>query len=340
MKKLVAESLNEYYEPRVPKYVSTGTDKYGGDDESTPKPTPPKFPKPDTDYANHAHYPVAKDDEGDFDSHGFNKYKAPEPTLLKGPKEYVPRTGSYPEQVLNFFKINPGRKYSMYELYKNIDNYAQASVQHGVEYLVEKGIIKMVRMENPKSGRMAKMYFMPYKGSNDLIAGDPKDSDFANDDRKFHRGNGKKDGGFLRLKEASVFNKPYANGKGKPHGYKTYALLKALDETGGMPRMEMIKFLYDFSHGKGAFDKAGEKGGSDGHPLRGYWSTALVQDSPIGSYIMKNEPKKMYKDRSFGAMINRHENRLVQSYPRKGNWVLSPEGVKHLAKLEKKFGNI
>ncbi|MCK9447090.1 hypothetical protein M0Q50_09590 [bacterium] len=124
MKKLVSESLNEYYKVKLPDYTSTGTD-HDFDDEYSIKQNPDKLSI----------------------NHDLQKNKF---------KSYVPRPGSCPDKMIKL--LSDGKKYSSTQLFDLIKGFNGATVQSTMEFLVDKGIINKVRELNPLSNRMAYMY--------------------------------------------------------------------------------------------------------------------------------------------------------------------------------------
>jgi hypothetical protein len=121
---------------------------------------------------------------------------------------------------------------------------------------------------------------------------------------------------------------PYVSGKGKPHGYKTYALLKTIKNLpDGIRYTDMVKFLLDYERGEGAYDRGNHpiktvmssgpyahKYKTGGNWNRGYWATNLAKRGFFREYIQKDPETK--------------------------RWKLNANGELRLEKLEKKFGNL
>jgi len=112
----------------------------------------------------------------------------------------------------------------------------------------------------------------------------------------------------------NVFEQPYASGEGKPHGYKTYAILKALEDSGGMRRYDMHKFLWQYSNGKNSLEREIFKGKNSS--MRGHWGIAMSTGT-VSNYITKKSTQGQ-----------------------KDKWVLSSEGYAKLKQLEAKFKDV
>jgi len=138
---------------------------------------------------------------------------------------------------------------------------------------------------------------------------------------------------------------PYVSLKNKPHGYKTYALLKAInDSPDGFSRTQIQKFLVDGSFGKGTWDRADkQRDDLGGNPYRGYWATNLTQNGGfLSQYLTKENPEMVKrKSQSFGAAYSPNPNRRMETaMTRKGKWILSAAGKATLKKYADKFGDL
>lgn len=167
MIQLVAESLNEFYNPKAPNWTSTGTDQ---DFDGTHKAKKPKVEDDEKDgddpkilnptYVGgdnasgiggdgkiaYPHKPIGAEDmpkhvpfsdkpapRSTFGSH----VPLPKSKALKG--EYYPREGTAPWHVMQFFEDHKGEKFSTYEIFQQVGD--SAAIMHGIEYLVKKGLV-------------------------------------------------------------------------------------------------------------------------------------------------------------------------------------------------------
>jgi len=94
----------------------------------------------------------------------------PKSTAPKG--EYYPREGTAPYRLLKFFEKHPGSAFSVHEIFKKVDD--SAATQHGLEYLVKKGLVHEVHELNPNSGRMANRYYLGTRNQEIGVPKEPK----------------------------------------------------------------------------------------------------------------------------------------------------------------------
>lgn len=431
MKKLVAESLLELFGPGYISDLASGNTSLKGDTKfkhDTKRPFPPES---DEEKAKFDQSDEEDDERGVKAINTLKNWReenapdaSPAPFIFKGgapkpsprtiygshvplPKseapagEYYPRKGTAPYSVIKFFEKNAGKKFSTHELFKSVGD--SAAVQHGLEYLLKKGLLQMVHEKNPNSGRMANLYSLSTgtqsaEGSTKSTEGPasgpkPKGTEVLLDSRDVYEDGALYDNGdgtftwitdgdegedlinVPKEKLSKVVNIkadelsggdesggkskdsqiPYVELKGKPHGYKTYALLKAIsDSPDGFSRTQIQKFLVDGTHGQGTWDKAegtskifNYKGEGDpttrkANPYRGYWAMNLSQNGGfLSQYLTKANPEMVKrKSQAFGAGFGGDSRRHEIAMTRKGKWILSSAGKATLKKYEAKFGDL
>ena len=282
----------------------------------------------------------------------------------KSSKEYTPRPGSAAEAIINF--LNKGGQWSLAEIVsrigggrskglgngKNTVGVPNANIWHAIQFLAERGVIKEDHLKNPRSGRMANMYsakytpptgketydvkFQPVEDKPKYVPPTGKETYDVGPKRPYNDDDDQNTGADGPADSKEV---PYVNLKGKPHGYKTYALLKAInDSPDGFSRTQIQKFLVDGTYGQGTWDKAvSNKDETGGNPYRGYWGMALSQYRGFLSQYLTKENPEMVKRKS-QAFGNYGGNHMETAMTRKGKWILSSIGKATLKKYEQKFG--
>ena len=245
--------------------------------------------------------PVAQERNWHYDNNGkpreTRKVYPPNPNTPYNPKE-----GSMPDKLFKFLKKHVGEKFSQTDFIKQFGD--TATVWHGIDYLVNKGIVHVANELNPRSNRKANMYWVgsaEYEGpEREMTATRLNYAEPASEKRPQNDD----DTGFDKNGEHIKSNQdvPFVNLKGKPYGYKTYALLKAINDSPD-----------GFSQNGGFF----------------------------APYLTKANPEMVQrKSQSFGSYMGGGKHKTDTAMTRKDKWILSAEGRATLAKYEKKFKDI